>query len=275
MAGTGGPSDGGQPERIVAAVLRGLGRMESLSASLRQRVRVGSRVLVGAGRYVQQGTGEDQRFRFESLLQCDTESFETLEVCDGVFLWRYSRLGSKPPQLERIDLRRVREKLEAQGAAVDGPLTPHLGGLQGCLALNRQWFAFDTASTTQLADVPVWSIEGHWIPAPLAVILPELQTAVLAPGGIPPEQLPDGMPWSIRVAAGVRELIPFRIEWLAIPGTRPVSAAKPPEPVAVLELYDVQIGGPVDTTAFLYRPATEGMLDTTDTFLLGVGPLRP
>ena len=48
-----------QAERIVAAALTALGRAESISARVRQRVRVDDRVLVGAGRYVQSGLGED------------------------------------------------------------------------------------------------------------------------------------------------------------------------------------------------------------------------
>ena len=82
------------------------------------------------------------------------------------------------------------------------------------------------------------------------------------------------MPWSVRLSIDKRALFPCRIEWLAIPGPRPV-AASALEVVAVLELYDVRIGDPVDASAFVYKPATEGLMDTSDAFVNGLPPLRP
>ena len=75
------------------------------------------------------------------------------------------------------------------------------------------------------------------------------------------------------LAIGRRELFPFRIEWLAIPGPRPVTATTP-EVVAVFELYDVQLGEPVDATAFVYKPAIDGLIDVTDQHLKDLAPLR-
>ena len=54
-----------------------------------------------------------------------------------------------------------------------------------------------------------------------------------------------------------------------------VVAAGAAEPIAVLELFDVQIGGPVDATAFVYKPAAEGLIDLTDGYVQGLGPMRP
>jgi len=264
----------GQAERIVAAALAGLARAESVSARVRQRVRIGDRVLVGAGRYVQLGIGEDQRFRYESTMKCDTEEFDTLEVCDGVFHWTYRRLGPNPPQLERLDVRRVRDKLTQLKVIDRLGAAPYLGGIQRSLALLRQWFQFVAVESATIDDVPVWRIEGRWNPDSLAALLPEQAGAIKAAGGLPAAELPDGMPWSIRLSIGKRELFPFRVEWLAIPGVRPVAEA-PPQPIAVLELYDVRIGEPVDASAFVYKPATEGMIDITDGYVQQLVPLRP
>jgi hypothetical protein len=96
----------------------------------------------------------------------------------------------------------------------------------------------------------------------------------MQPGGIQAADLPDGMPWSVRLSIGRRDLFPFRIEWLAIPGRRPVTDREP-EPIAVLELYEVRLGEPVDSAAFVYKPAIEGLIDLTDTHVKHVGPLRP
>jgi hypothetical protein len=264
----------GQAERIVSAALAGLARAESVSARVRQRVRIGDRVVSGGGRYVQLGTGPDQRFRFESSLKCDTEEFDLLEVCDGVHCWNYRKVGPNPPQLERIDVRSVREKLEEQKALERGGIAPYLGGIQRSLALLREWFRFQSVDSATIDDVPVWRIEGQWNPDGLAALLPQQAQAIRATGLLPATEIPDGMPASIRLSIAKRELFPVRIEWLAIPGPRPVADA-PQQPIAVMELYDVRIGEPVDAAAFVYRPATEGMIDVTEVHLKQIGPLRP
>ncbi len=271
----GEPQDAKQAERIVAASLAGLGRVDSISARLRQRVRIGDRVLVGAGRYVQSGQGEDQRYRLESAMKSDTETFEVLEVCDGLFAWSYRRIGPQPAQIERFDVRRVRERLRALEVADDAPISPYLGGLQRTLSLIRDWFRFASVEPAAIDDMPVWTIVGRWNPDSLAAILPDRVEAARRPEGIAPEELPDGMPWCVRLSIGRRDLFPFRIEWLAIPGRRPV-APSPPEAIAVMELYEVRLGEPVDAAAFVYKPAAEdGLLDLTDTHVKALAPLRP
>ena len=263
-----------QAERIVAAALAAMGRAESISARVRQRVRVDDRVVVGAGRYVQSGLGEDQRYRYESSMQSDTETFDLLEVSDGLFAWSYRRLGPQPPQLERLDVRRIRERLFQLKPADDAAISPYLGGVQRTLALIRDWFRFTTVEPATIDELPIWKVEGRWCGECLAALLPSHKEAATKPGGITAAELPDGMPWSVRLSIGKRDLFPFRIEWLAIPGRRPV-ANREPEPVAVLELYDVRLGEPVDAAAFVYKPAIEGLVDFTETRVKHLAPMRP
>jgi len=263
-----------QSERIVASALAALRRAESISARVREKVRVGDRVIVGAGRYVQSGLGEDQRYRYESSMKSDTEAFELLDVCDGLFAWSFRRIGPQPPLLERLDVRRIRERLHQLQPGDDAAISPYLGGVQRTLALLRNWFRFVSVEPTTIEDLPIWRIEGRWHPESLAIVLPVLKDAAMRPGGITPAELPDGTPWSVRLSIGKRDLFPFRIEWLAIPGRRPV-AARDPEPTAVLELYDVRLGEPVDAAAFVYKPAIEGLVDLTDTAVKYLAPLRP
>lgn len=265
---------GAQAERIVAAALAALGRTESISARVRARVRLDDRVLVGAGRYVQSGIAEDQRYRYEASLKADTETFELLEVCDGVHAWSYRRIGPQPPLLERLDVRRVRERLEQLQPGAGTPVSPHLGGLQRSLALLRTWFRFRTVEATGIEDLPVWRVEGRLEPVGLALLLPDRKEAIGAAEGISAAALPDGVPWGVRLWIGKRDLFPFRIEWLAIPGRRPVPEGEA-ETTAVLELYDVQLGAPVDASAFVYKPAIEGFVDLTETCVKHLAPLRP
>ena len=273
-AGVSGDQEGPQAERIVSAALAALRRAGTISARVRQRVRVGDRVLVGAGRYVQSGLGEDQRYRFEVTMKSDTETFDVLEVCDGLFAWSYRRIGSQPPQLERVDVRRVRERIHQLQPTDDAAISPHLGGVQRTLALLRTWFRFVSVEPAAIDDLPIWLVEGRWNPESLAALLPEQAEAATRPGGITPAELPDGTPWGVRLSIGKRDLFPFRIEWLAVPGRRPVPDREP-EPVAVLELYEVRLGDPVDASAFVYKPATEGLIDLTESHVQRLAPLRP
>jgi hypothetical protein len=45
--------------------------------------------------------------------------------------------------------------------------------------------------------------------------------------------------------------------------------------VAVLELYDVRLGEPVDAAAFVYKPAIDGLIDLTETRVKHLTPMRP
>ncbi len=269
-----GAEEQGNAERIVAAALTGLGRANSISARVRQLARVGNVVLKGGGRYLQSGTGEEQRFRFESKLTAETEEFDVLEVNDGLYYWSYRKLGAQPPRLTRIDTRRVRERLGSFGVPEQATAAPYLGGVQRSLALVREWFRFDAVSSGMIDDVPIWTIDGQWDRDRLAALLPDKAEAIKSPAGIAAGDLPEGMPWSVRLSIGKRELFPFRIEWLAIPGQRPV-AATTPEVVAVLELYEVRVGDPVDATAFVYKPAIEGLMDVSENYSNALQPLRP
>lgn len=266
--------EAGRGERIVAAAIAGLGKAESISARVRQLARVGDTVLKGGGRYVQSGTGSEQRFRLESRLSSETETFDLLEVCDGLFLWSYKKLGMQSAAVQRVDVQRVHEQLEALKVGPRPSDGPYLGGIQRMLALVREWFQFTTTTAEELDGMPVWRVEGSWNKELLAGLLRASTRNHDDPAGITAADLPEGMPWSVRLSIGRRELFPFRVEWLAIPGPRP-AATTTPEVVAVFELYDVRLGEPVDATAFVYKPAMEGLIDVTDQQLKSLAALRP
>lgn len=267
-------SSAAQAERILAGALVALDRVPSLMVEFRQKVRIGNRVLVGKGRYLQSGAAEEQRYRFESLLKADTESFETIEVGDGVTAWSYRKVGTDPPRLERIDVRRVRERLTEFGPIGDMSVSRHLGGLQRVLWTARQWFRFQSATAVEIEGRPVWVVEGEWHAESLAAIEPSLQAACRRPGGVRAEELPDGMPWRIRFTVARGDLLPQRVEYLAIPGPRPVSAREP-EPIAELDLFTIRVGDPVDAAVYIYRPANVGESDVTDAYVAPTGALGP
>jgi hypothetical protein len=264
-----------QAERIVASSLAAFARVGSISARLRQKARVGPRVLVGTGRYLQTGQGEERKFRFESMLESDSESFELLELCDGLFAWTYRRDGPHAPTLHRIDVRRVHDRLVELGSPTPDDTDGYLGGLPRVLWLTRQWMRFTAAESGDLDGLPTWNIDGTWWPGGLAVTGPPLLERVNAGGTIGPTDLPDGVPWSVKLTIGRGDLMPRRIEWLAIPGERPVSPDAPLEPIAVLELFDMEIDGRVDPAAFYYQPAAMGLMDLTDQHVKTLALFRP
>jgi hypothetical protein len=273
-SGEGDRETAAQAERIVAGALATFGRAASFSTRLRQKARIGSRVLVGSGRYVQSGHADEQRFRFESTLECDTESFETLDVCDGLFCWSYQRDGGEVETLRRVDVRRVRERLEHVDPAAAANPAPHLGGLQRSLWMLRQWFRFTAVDAAEVDGASVWIVEGRWDPERLAATLPRVVEAAGGANAVTPRLLPDGVPWSVRIVVGKSDLLVRRVEWLAIPGTRPVGE-RPVEPIAVLDLFDIQVDGPIDAAAFFYQPATTGLIDLTEEHLKRLAPMRP
>ncbi len=263
-----------QAERIVASSLDTLAKADTVSLRLRQKVRIGDLSLVGAGRYLQAGHGEEQRFRYESSLTCKTESFEITEVSDGLFFWSHRRISDAAPELHRVDIQRVRSRLEELKVPEPQETAPYLGGLQRFLWWTRQWFWFKEAVPGEISGVPVWFVAGRTPQEALGQVMPELAEAAKQPGGIRPENLPDGWPWEVRFAVGRSDLLPRQVEFLGIPGKRPVAAAEV-EPVAVIEFVEIEINGPVDHTAFFYQPATEGLIDLTDQHVKMMGKLRP
>jgi len=263
-----------QAERIVAGALLALERADPFVAKIRQKARIGDRVLTGPGRYVQAGVGDAQRYRFESRLECDTESFELLEVCDGLFAWRYKRNAGEAPGLSRVDVRRVREKLEDLKVPETDSAVRYLGGLQRTLWAIREWFRFTAAESADLDGLPAWRVEGRWDGAKLALVQPHLAEAARKPEGIQPHELPDGVPWSVRLWIGRGDLLPRRVEWLGIPGERPVAPAEP-EPIAVLDMLDLEVGGRIDAATFFYKPAIAGLMDVTEQQVKTLHTWRP
>jgi hypothetical protein len=267
-----------QAERIVASSLATFAEADSVSLRLRQRVRIGTKVLVGTGRYVQSGRGEEQRFRFETTLTCVSEavseSFETIEVSDGLYFWNHRRISDLPPELYRIDVQRVRSRLEELKVPDPQEAAPYLGGLQRLLWWTRQWFWFKEAVPGDLDGRPVWIVTGRTPSQALGQVMPELAEASKLPDGIRPEMLPDGWPWEVRLAIGRADLLPYQLEFLGIPGARPVTSHEV-EPIAVVQMLEIELNGPVDPAAFFYQPASDGLIDVTINHCKTLGKLRP
>ena len=190
-------------------------------------------------------------------LSADTETFELLEVSRRAVLLDLPPHREEPAHAPTVDVRRVREPAGRTGApgAADGP---YLGGIQRMLG----WCGTGFDSRRRPPAISTACRCGSWRGvAPetsLAVVLPHAEGRVRRPAGIGPADLPDGD--AVERAASrsaAANCFPSASSGWPIPGPRPV-AATALEPVAVIELYDVRIGEPVDATAFVYQPATRG-----------------
>jgi hypothetical protein len=138
----------------------------------------------------------------------------------------------------------------------------------------RQWFRFGAAVPGEIDGRPVWVVEGHWPSVTLVSMLPQLAAADKRPGGLQPEDLPDGMPWVARLAINQSDLLPQRLEYLALPGDRPVSAG-PLQVIMAIDFMEIEVDAPVDATAFYYQPASEELIDLTGVVLKTMTPMRP
>ena len=158
-------------------------------------------VLVGTGRYLQQGSGVDQQFRFEVVNKADTENFELLEVSDGISFWKFQKGSSTTVRLARVDISQVRAKLKDFGIDEDQAVAPHLGGLQKTLALIRRYFQFETAERDLLEGLSVWRVIGRWNSTRLIEIFPHLKALPDSSEGMSTE-VPAVMPCSVELIIG-------------------------------------------------------------------------
>ena len=142
-----------------------------------------------------------------------------------------------------------------------------MGGLQGALAHIRRYFQFESAERESLEGLPVWRVVGRWNSSRLIEIFPHLKALPNSSEGVA-EEVPAGTPCSVELIIGSEQLFPFRITWSGRSDDGEV------EPISILELYEVRLGEPIDSAAFVYKPSAEGLLDVTEQFVQGIQPLR-
>ena len=139
---------------ILTAAAASLARHQSVVASMRQRIDLYGRRLVGSGSYRQLQTGTDLLFRLELKVPVGETLASLLQVCDGRYLWTYRVLPDKQVEkgldasLSAVDLNRVREMsfVPRVGTANFG-----LGGLPGLLNQTARVYRFSDRSAKRSA----------------------------------------------------------------------------------------------------------------------------
>ncbi|MFM7845767.1 MAG: hypothetical protein ACKPEY_16270, partial [Planctomycetota bacterium] len=139
----------GQP--LVAQAAQRLDSLPAVAARVRQQVDLFGQQISGVGQYQQQGVGRTRRIRLELKFKVGDQLASWQQVSDGRFYWQRRDLPGLSG-LSRIDLRRVRETLDAQTGSAPPALQQWmiLGGLGRLLAALDHYFTFGEAEPAML-----------------------------------------------------------------------------------------------------------------------------
>ena len=297
------PDSRGGQEMVVEAA-ENLARWSSLQAKIRHRTDLFQQQLSGSGTYSQirvekkgdldrefrsrlsgssLADGVPLKYRLELKLPVADHVSSLQQICDGEHLWIRRELPNDE-SLTRVNLKQVYEALrDAPPESTFDPtrLWLTLGGLPKLLHGLHENFVFAEPEEGQIGDQPVWTLSGTWQPERLVAMLPEHQAAIRAGRPLRADQWPPHLPDRVELALARDEeipLFPFRIDFRqtdAKKNRQPLagqgSGAPPGKSIVTFELFEVQIGGPLDPQLFTFPLTNQVPVDTTDEFLRGLG----
>jgi hypothetical protein len=262
---------------LVQKAADALAKHESVSTRVRYHAEVFGHRPIGQGIYLQQGLGAERKFRWELKASIRDNIFLWQQVCDGRYLWQLNEFSPDERNLNRIDLRHVRQALEQANQRPDKSLGLKIefaiGGLPQLADNLRKSFRFTRAEAGQLDQLPVWIVTGSWRPE---AIKPKTKESVeKAETGKPLDltKLPPQLPAEVVVYFGQDDLFPYRIEYHrrgAGQGRGGQGGDDEIKPMLLLEFYEVQLNAPIDRRQFEYEP-TPSFADTTEVFLKSLG----
>jgi hypothetical protein len=274
---------------FIQRVAGAANQLQSVQARIRYHANLFGAQTVGAGIYLQQGTGDDRQFRLELKTAIGQQLLTFQQVCDGKFLWQYRDSfnkqnsdnlnpsksgadGAERPTITRIDLVKVRQTLrdsdrkedvDALGQLVIGGLPKLLDGLQRSFRFNR-------VEAGQLDTLPVWIAAGMWLPEALAPVSKELADQAAHEQPLNLKLLPPQLPEQVWIYAGQDDLFPYRIEYRRradSQGRGGAGGASEMLPMVTVEFYEVRLNSPINAHEFDYQPGGADILDNTTSFL--------
>lgn len=264
------PPDG---QQLIQMAARQLLNQPPLECNVRQKINLFGQELIGPGSYQQFGSGKSM-VRLELKLTVGGKVVSLQQVCDGRFFYVRQDLPNLT-SLSRIDLQRVQEAIDAAGPNATPPPTANWmtrGGLPHLLQQLESNFEFTAPQASSLKQIPVWIVTGRWKQDRLAEMLPAQKDNILA--GLPADlsQLPPQIPHEVEITLGHDDLFPlfpYRIVYrrLASPG----GEGTPPQPIVVLEFFNVRRRLDMDPREFEYVPDDRELVDNTDEYLASLG----
>ncbi len=248
-----------QASQIVRSSLETLETLRSVSAQMRFSGRVLGFEVRGKGVFAQAPI-DDYRYRFELQMrivdpiqrEVEDQTSILLHVCDGKYLWMHQQLPDQDqPSVTKVEVAAAYFGLASRRRA-DGfgmfPRTPALGGLARTLRELDAAFRFVEVRETQLGKLDVWAVQGQWDTKHLAKISPGMRIA----------SLPKQLPTYVVLYIGRDDSFPYRFDYYRHDGA---GAAK--EPMMSLEMFHVQLNGPLDAKQFTYQPGDLPVQDGT------------
>jgi hypothetical protein len=271
---------------LVAAAAKNVENESAISADMRYRVDAFGHQLVGAGSYLQQGTGAEKLVRLELKMQVAGQAATLQEIRGTDYYWVRREVPPAVTTLGRVDLREMRRSLELSSDARPGDVLPTsgwimLGGLGRLMTALESSFEFGLPKADELkftaADgqsierLPIWVVEGHWKPDRLA----HLNSASAAKKTAPklPDQLPDQVEIILGRTKDVLPLFPYRITYTRT--GEPTGTAgqgrggEPPvrKELLVLEFFNVFRKTDIEAGLFEYNPGDQVVQDLTTAYV--------
>jgi hypothetical protein len=262
-------------QELVAQAAQRLASEKQISAELRYKVAAYGHELLGTGKYLQQGAGEDRLLRLDLRMQVGEKPATLLEIRGSELCWLRRDIPPAQPTLELLNLRQVRKALDSTPASADEVLPNHgwiiLGGLPRLLASLQQNFQFaapqpdevqyQAADGKSIERLPIWIVEGKWKRERLSAISNRQPEKL----GALPDQLPDRVELVLGRTSDQLPLFPFRITYRRTAAPDPKSSAPPPAPrdVLTLEFFGVSATRPIDPREFIYQPGEQYFRDIT------------
>jgi hypothetical protein len=280
-----GASGGAQPAQpngvdlFMQRVISVAQQQTAVEARIRFHADLFGQQTVGTGLYLQQGAGEERRFRLELKTAIGQELITFQQICDGKYLWQYQDAFDKPKQsptdrttISRLDLRKLRQAFEDLGQNFQPDLTGQLavGGLPKLLSGLQSSFRFSRIEAGQLETLPVWVAAGSWQPDAIAAVSPELASQVAKEQPLNLKLLPPQLPEQVWLYVGQDDFFPYRIEYrrrFATQGRGGDPAHTEPPPMVTVEFYEVRLNAPINPREFDYQPGDADVVDTTATYI--------
>lgn len=262
-------------QELVAQATKRLANEKQISAELRYKIDAYGHELLGTGKYLQQGAGDDRLVRLDLRMQVGERPATLLEIRGSELYWLRRDIPPAPATLERLNLVQLRKAVLNTPAAADDVLPQGgwiiLGGLPRLLAGLEQNFAFSApqpdevqyqaADGKSIEKLPLWIVAGEWKPERLAAITGRDPAKL----GMLPDQLPDRVELVLSRTVDQLPLFPFRITYRRTVPAKSKTAAPPAEPrdLLTLELFNVSSTRPLDPREFQYEPSA-GDVDPRD-----------
>ena len=146
---------------------------EALSARTTVQVHLfGHHLFARRGSYVQKGSGENRKYRFEIAVQGGAGPLVQTQVNDSLRLWILEdNVATK--KLRLVDLVQLREAGGLDAMKTSSPQLDMIGmgGLSGVMRSIQNSFRFEQAVQIEWNGQAVWAMRGPWRPEQLARLM--------------------------------------------------------------------------------------------------------